>query len=145
MLINPAYARSAVWIGFPAYPEEVELPRPARVVRVAPLPIRSGRLAELRRIFGGDVQLTEMSLTEASRVAAVATSVSADAVLLDVVEPAALAALVDGLRGHTLLRPLLEFVRTSRGEPHPVFVGYGRLAASGPVEPLPDGALSPGE
>ncbi len=84
-----------------------------------------------------------MSLTEPSRVAAVAASVSADAVLLDVVEPGALAALVDGLREHTLLRPLLEFVRTSRGKLQPVFVGYGRLAADGHIEPLPPGALFP--
>lgn len=146
MLIVPAYARSAVRIRFPGdISEEVELPRPARVVRVAPLPIRSGRFAELRRIFGGEVQLTEMSLTEPSRVAAVATSISADAVLLDVVEPAALAALVDGLRGHTLLRPVLSSFRTSRGEQQPVFVGYGRLAADGHVEPLPDGTLFPAE
>lgn len=116
---------------------------PARVVRVAPLPIRSDRAAELRRIFGGDVHVTETSVTEASHVAAVATSVLADAVLLDVVEPVALAALIEGLGSHVLIRPLLEYVRTSRGEQQPVFVGYGRLAENGRVEPLADGALFP--
>ena len=110
---------------------------------MAPLPIRSDRAAELRRIFGGEVDVTETSLTEPSHVAAVAASVVADAVLLDVVAPAALRALTDALGSHTLLRPLLEYVRTSRGEQRPVFVGYGQVTPAGDVEPLPDGALSP--
>lgn len=110
---------------------------------MAPLPIRSDRAAELRRIFGGDVELTETSRTDPSHVAALAESVAADAVLLDVVEPPALRTLVERLSSTTLLRPLLEFVRTSRGEPQPVFVGYGRLTSAGYLGPLADGALSP--
>lgn len=125
--------------------EEVELPRPARVLRIAPLPIRADRAAELRRIFGEDVEVTQTSVTTLPHVAAVATSIRADAVLLDVVEPAAIGALVDGLRSHTLLRPILDFVRTSRGERQPVFVGYGRVALDGRIESLADGALAPGK
>ena len=123
--------------------QEDELPRPARVVRVAPLPLRSDRAAELQRIFGTNVDVTETSVTERSHVAAVAASVEADAVLLDVVDPASLGPLVRGLSSEVLLRPILDFVRTSRGEQQPVFVGYGRLTAGGNIEPLADGALMP--
>ncbi len=110
---------------------------------MAPLPIRSDRAAELRRICGHDVEIIETSRTEPSFVAAIVASFGADVVLLDVVEPMALGALVDELRSYTLLRPLVEYVRTSRAEQRPVFVGYGRISATGSVEPLADGALSP--
>ena len=54
------------------------LSRPARVVRVAPLHIRSDRLAELRRILGDDVEVTETTLTEPDAVEAIASSIGAD-------------------------------------------------------------------
>ena len=107
--------------------------------------MRSDRAAELRRIFGADVDVTETSVAQVSHVAAVVASVAADAVLLDVVDPASLLSLVRGLSSVVLLRPILDFVRTSRGEQQPVFAGYGLLAADGQIEPLADGALSPTE
>jgi hypothetical protein len=67
----------------------------------------------------------------------------ADAVLLDVVEPVALRVLVSHLGSYVLLRPLTRYIRTSRGERQPVFEGYGRIATSGSVERLADGALHP--
>lgn len=78
-----------------------------------------------------------------SQVAALAATVQADAVLLDVVEPQALATLIDGLGSFVLLRPLLDYVRTSRGERQPVFVGFGRLIAGGHVEQLAEEELRP--
>lgn len=85
--------------------------------------------------------MTETNRTEPAYVSVLAASVGADAVLLDVVEPVALDVLVNGLGAHTLLRPLLEYVRTSRGELQPVFVGYGRISEGGTVELLPDASL----
>jgi hypothetical protein len=111
-------------------------------VRVAPLPVRSDRLAELRRIFGDDVEITETTLSEPDAVAAIAASIVADAVVIDVVAPAALPGLVVALGAYTLLRPQFEHIRTSRGERQPVFAGYGALTAQGAVESLPDGALA---
>lgn len=119
------------------------MPASARVVRVAPLPIRGDRAAELRRVFGTDVEVVETSLVAPVRVAEVVASAVVDAVVLDVVEPVALAALIEALAAHTLLRPILEFVRTSRGQRQPVFVGYGRLMRSGDVVKLTDGELAP--
>jgi hypothetical protein len=111
-------------------------------VRVAPLPVRSDRLAELRRIFGDDVEITETTLSEPDAVAAIAASIVADAVVIDVVAPAALPGLVAALGAYTLLRPQFEHIRTSRGERQPVFAGYAALSAQGALQSLPDGALA---
>jgi hypothetical protein len=89
------------------------------------------------------VDVTETSVTAPSHVAALAASVSADAVLLDVVEPPALRGLLDRLTSYTVLRPLLEYVPTRRGERQPRFVGYGRVTSAGTVERLAHGELSP--
>ncbi|MCA1706812.1 MAG: hypothetical protein LC808_27550 [Actinobacteria bacterium] len=121
---------------------EPVLSRPARVLRIAPLPIRSDRLRELRRILGDDVQITETTLTEPDAVEAIAASIPAEAVVIDVVAPPALPALVAALASYTLLRPLFEHVPTSRGERQPVFAGYAALTADGVLEALADGALT---
>ena len=85
------------------------------------MPIRPDRAAELRRIFGVDVVVTETSRTDARHVGGLTASMQADAVLLDVVEPVALGVLVSHIGSYVLLRPLTRYVRTSRGEPQPVF------------------------
>lgn len=107
------------------------------------MPIRADRVAELRRVFGGVVEVTETSVTTPSHVEAAVRSIEADAVILDVVEPAALRALHDALGAHTVLRPIVNLVRTSRGEQQPVFTGYGRVRPDGEIEPLVDGVLTP--
>ena len=81
-------------------------------------------------------------LTEPDTVEAIAASILADAVVIDVVAPPALPALVAALGSYTLLRPLFEHVSTSRGERQPVFTGYAALTPDGVLEPLPDGALT---
>lgn len=111
-------------------------------MRIAPLRIRSDRHAELRRILGDDVAITEITLTEPDAVKAIAASVAADAVVIDVVAPSVLPGLVDAMGSYTLLRPLFEHIRTSHGERQPVFVGYAALSPQGTLEPLPDGALA---
>ncbi|MDQ3642640.1 MAG: hypothetical protein M3450_14520 [Actinomycetota bacterium] len=125
-----------------AHPEENSLSRPARVVRVAPLRIRADRLAELRRILGDDVEITETTLTEPEAVEAIASALGADAVVIDVVAPPVLGGLVAALSAYTMLRPLVEHIRTSHGELQPVFAGYAALTPQGTLEPLPDGALA---
>lgn len=111
-------------------------------MRVAPLRIRADRLAELRRILGDDVEVTETTLTEPDAVEALATSIAADAVVIDVVAPPVLPGLVAALGGFPLLRPLFEHIRTSHGELQPVFAGYAALSPNGGLEPLSDGALA---
>ena len=111
-------------------------------MRVAPLHIRADRLAELRRILGDDVEVTETTLTEPDAVAAIAASIAADAVVIDVVAPPVLAGLVAALGAYTVLRPLFEHIRTSHGERQPVFAGYAVLTPEGGLKPLPDGALA---
>ncbi|MGI8684571.1 MAG: hypothetical protein ACR2MO_05690 [Acidimicrobiales bacterium] len=69
-------------------------------------------------------------------------SIEADAIVLDVVAPADLPGLVAALPSYTLLRPVFEEIRTSRGERQPVFVGYARLTAEGAFVALTDGALA---
>jgi len=111
-------------------------------VRVAPLHIRFDRLAELRRILGDDVEVTETTLTEPDAVEGIAASTGADAVVIDVVAPPLLAGLVAALSAYTVLRPLFEHIRTSHGELQPVFAGYAALTPEGGLEPLPDRALA---
>ena len=111
-------------------------------MRVAPLHIRADRLAELRRILGDDVEVTETTLTEPDAVAAIAASIAADAVVIDVVAPPVLAGLVAALGAYTVLRPLFEHIRTSHGERQPVFAGYAVLTPEGGLKPLADGALA---
>jgi hypothetical protein len=111
-------------------------------VRIAPLRIRPDRLAELRRILGGDVEITETTLTESDAVEAIARSIGADAVVIDVVAPPVLPGLGAALGAFTLLRPVFEHVRTSHGERQPVFAGYAALTPEGGLEPLTDGALA---
>lgn len=140
---TPSTAVTRVRFDSPAR-RRASLSRPARVVRVAPLAIRSDRLAELRRIFGDDLEITETSRTEpeSESVAAIAASIVADAVVIDVVAPPVLSGLVAGLAAYTLLRPLFEHIRTSHGERQPVFARYAALTPQGVLEILPDGALA---
>lgn len=121
--------------------KENQLSRPARVVRVAPLRIRSDRLRDLRRILGDEVEITETTLMEPAAVEAIAASIAADAVVIDVVAPSALPALIAALGSYAVLRPLFEHIRTSRGEHQPIFAGYAAVTAQGVLELLPDGAL----
>ena len=111
-------------------------------MRVAPLHIRSDRLAELRRILGDDVEITETTQTEPGAVEVIASSIAADAVVIDVVAPPVLAGLVAALGAYPLLRPLFDHIRTSHGERQPVFAGYAALTSQGTLEPLTDGALA---
>lgn len=111
-------------------------------MRVAPLAIRSDRVAELQRILGDDVEIAETSQTEPEAVAAIAASIVADAVVIDVVTPTVLPGLVAALSAYTLLRPLFEHIRTSHGERQPVFAGYAALTPQGALENLADGALA---
>jgi hypothetical protein len=142
MSITLCRPRRSSGYGSTADPEGGQLSRPARVVRVAPLAIRSDRLAELRRIFGDDVEITEASRTEPEAIAATAALVMADAVVIDVVAPDVLPGLGAALNAYTLLRPLFEHVRTSHGERQPVFAGYGALTPQGVLETLSDRALA---
>jgi hypothetical protein len=116
--------------------------RRAVVVRVAPLSIRPDRLTELRRIFGADVEVSETWLSDPSGVEQIAASVDADAVVIDLATPPELADLVDALGSRVLLRPVMDYVPTSRGERQPVFVGYARLTQAGELEPLADSELA---
>jgi hypothetical protein len=75
-------------------------------------------------------------------VVAIAASIAADAVVIDVVAPPVLPGLVAALGSYTLLRPLVEHIRTSRGERQPVFTGYAVLTSQGTLEPPADGALA---
>lgn len=70
-------------------------------MRVAPLRIRADRLAELRRILGDDVEVTETTLTEPGTVEAIAAAIVADAVVIDIVAPPALPGLVTALGAYT--------------------------------------------
>lgn len=74
-----------------------------------------------------------------------AASTAADAIVIDVVSPVDLAPLIAGLRSYTLLRPVFEQVRTSRGERQPVFSGYALLTTEGDLQPIEDGALKVSE
>lgn len=96
----------------------------------------------MRRILGDDVEITETTRTEPDAVEAIAASIGADAVVIDVVAPSALPGLVAALGAYTLLRPLFEHVRTSRGERQPVFAGYAALTPGGVLERLADAALT---
>lgn len=124
------------------FAEESRLRRPARVVRVAPLDIRRDRLRDLQRIFDAPVDVVETTSTDPVLVQAAASSIAADAIVIDVVSPLHLAALIGDLRSHLLLRPTFEQLRTSRGELQPVFAGYARLSADGNWTRLDDGALT---
>jgi len=124
------------------FAEESRLRRPARVVRVAPLDTRRDRLQDLQRIFDGPVDVIETSTTDPALINAAALSLTADAIVIDVVSPPQLAALIDGLRSHLLLRPTFEQLRTSRGELQPVFAGYARLSADENWIRLDNGALT---
>lgn len=113
------------------------------VVRVAPLPIRSDRLDELRRIFGAAVHVIETSAADPSTVEQLAATVGANAVIIDVVAPSVLAELLAALGSRMVLRPVIEHISTSRGERQPIFSGYARHTRTGELEPLADGELTP--
>lgn len=88
------------------------------------------------------MDVVEPTSTDPVLVQAAASSIAADAIVIDVVSPLQLAALIGDLRSHLLLRPTFERLRTSRGELQPVFAGYARLSANGNWMRLDDGALA---
>lgn len=114
----------------------------ARVIRVGPLPLlqrRSGRVAELERIFSETVELVEV--TSVAELEGALVGARADAVVLDAPGPGALADAVEVSGSVPILRPIWTQRRSSRGETDEVFDGYGRLIGS-EVVPLGDGGLS---
>ncbi len=121
------------------------MPRPARVLRVAPVPLRPDRLSDLERIFATSVSVSEMATTDPAVLSEAAKSLAVDAIVLDVVRPAPLRRLVDALGAHQLLRPTWAETRTSRGELQPRFAGYGLIEGDGTLRPVADGELAPGE
>ena len=114
------------------------------VVRLAPLALlqrRASRMKELRRIFGTDVDLDEVSSVQELRSVVAATG--AIAVILDAPRPGDLGDAVKAAGSLPILRPLWREQRNSRGEIDEVFAGYGRLSGDRIVA-LADGELASG-
>jgi len=119
------------------------MPRGARVLRLAPVPLRPGRLPDLERIFATTVVVTDATTTDPTTLLEAAESLAVDAVVLDVVAPAAMPQLIDALAAYRLLRPTWVETRTSRGERQPRFAGYGLVEPDGTLRAVGDGELAP--
>jgi hypothetical protein len=119
------------------------MPRAVRVLRIAPDPLRPDRLAELERLFATTVLATDTVTTDPAALLHAGRTLAADAIVLDVVAPTAIARLIDTLAAHHLLRPTWIEARTSRGENQPRFAGGALVERDGTLRTLADGELAP--
>ncbi len=97
------------------------MPRAARVLRVAPVPLRPDRMSDLERIFATTVVVTDTTTTAPAALLEAGRFLAVDAFVLDVVPPTAMPQLIDALSAHRILRPISIETRTSRGEFQPRF------------------------
>ncbi len=119
-----------------------------RIVHVSPLELGDlleGRRAELRRIFGEDVDVFEVSHLEvdASTLVKAIREAGPDAVVLATAPPLHRRAIEELAPETPVLRPMSKWVRNSRGgEMEERSAGLGLVRADGQLEPLADAALA---
>ncbi len=114
----------------------------ATVVRLGPVPLQLrqvGRIAELERIFGTEVELLEVS-TVAELVSAL-TSLDVIGVAIDAAPPDQLTEAIAAAQPLPVLRPLWRQSQNARGEIDELFDGYGLLSGE-EVRRVADSELS---
>jgi len=119
------------------------MPRGARVLRLAPVPLRPGRLPDLERIFATAVVVTDATTTDPTTLLEAAESLAVDAVVLDVVAPrrcpsSSTPSLSTDYSGRRGLRPERAAANASPG-----FAGYGLVEPDGTLRAVGDGELAP--
>jgi hypothetical protein len=111
------------------------------VIRVSPRPIEARQLSELRRIYGGDIRLVEVSPLDKTpeMLRGELRGHRPSAVVLDGPKPDQGQA-IRASGEFRVLQRITEPVRTPRGTEQR-WVGYGLVNEHGEIDRLDDGAL----
>ncbi|MGH8906169.1 MAG: hypothetical protein ACRD0K_06575 [Egibacteraceae bacterium] len=118
--------------------------RAPKAVHVSGFDLTEARQAEIKRIFGPDVEIIHQSPVRWSAVGLRQAIVAAqpDAVVLATAVPRHRRAIEELQGDMAILRPMYERVRNHRGEVEERHIGFGLLHDEGQIQFLADGALT---